>query len=141
VHYFFRLFPILGWITRYSKRSSLVHCLSAHQWIDVGWLTGDVIAGFTVGMVLVPQSMSYAQVNRTGPFGFLQLSHLLHTRSRRCPLNMVFTPLLWEQCCIACVLVRYPLLYIQTTPSVVRHRQGCCHRPSRSHVSYGLSNY
>ncbi len=32
--------------------------------VDVGWLTGDVIAGLTVGMVLVPQSMSYATVNR-----------------------------------------------------------------------------
>jgi hypothetical protein len=31
--------------------------------VDVGWLTGDVIAGLTVGMVLVPQSMSYATVN------------------------------------------------------------------------------
>ena len=30
---------------------------------DVGWLSGDVIAGLTVGLVLVPQGMSYAQVN------------------------------------------------------------------------------
>lgn len=28
----------------------------------MGWFTGDVIAGLTVGMVLVPQGMSYAQV-------------------------------------------------------------------------------
>jgi sodium-independent sulfate anion transporter 11 len=47
VHYLLRLFPIFGWITRYN----------------VGWLTGDIIAGLTVGMVLVPQSMSYATVN------------------------------------------------------------------------------
>ncbi|TFK90970.1 sulfate permease [Polyporus arcularius HHB13444] len=40
------LFPILGWITRYN----------------LGWLTGDVIAGLTVGIVVVPQSMSYAQI-------------------------------------------------------------------------------
>jgi MFS superfamily sulfate permease-like transporter len=33
--------------------------------VDVGWLAGDIIAGLTVGMVLVPQSMSYATVNRT----------------------------------------------------------------------------
>ncbi|KAF8497075.1 sulfate transporter family-domain-containing protein [Russula emetica] len=46
VHYFFRLFPIFGWITHYN----------------VGWLTGDIIAGLTVGMVVVPQSMSYAQI-------------------------------------------------------------------------------
>lgn len=30
--------------------------------IDFGWLYGDVIAGLTVGIVVVPQSMSYAQV-------------------------------------------------------------------------------
>ena len=30
---------------------------------DVGWLTGDVIAGLTVGLVLVPQGISYALVN------------------------------------------------------------------------------
>lgn len=30
---------------------------------DVGWLTGDLIAGLTVGMVVVPQGMSYAQVS------------------------------------------------------------------------------
>ncbi len=29
---------------------------------DLGWLTRDVIAGLTVGMVVVPQGMSYAQV-------------------------------------------------------------------------------
>ena len=29
---------------------------------DVGWLYGDVVAGLTVGIVVVPQSMSYAQV-------------------------------------------------------------------------------
>ncbi|KAI0721527.1 sulfate permease [Cerioporus squamosus] len=40
------LFPILGWITRYN----------------LGWLYGDVIAGLTVGIVVVPQSMSYAQI-------------------------------------------------------------------------------
>lgn len=29
---------------------------------DFGWAYGDLVAGFTVGIVLVPQSMSYAQV-------------------------------------------------------------------------------
>lgn len=29
----------------------------------MGWLPGDLIAGLTVGMVVVPQSMSYAQVS------------------------------------------------------------------------------
>jgi len=42
--YLLSLFPILTWITRYN----------------VGWLSGDVIAGLTVGLVLVPQGLSYA---------------------------------------------------------------------------------
>ncbi|KAF8162980.1 sulfate transporter family-domain-containing protein [Crassisporium funariophilum] len=42
--YIISIFPILTWITRYN----------------VGWLTGDLIAGLTVGMVVVPQGMSYA---------------------------------------------------------------------------------
>ncbi|KAL4251638.1 SLC26A/SulP transporter family protein [Abortiporus biennis] len=45
------LFPITGWITRYN----------------FGWLYGDVIAGLTVGMVVVPQSMSYAQIATLPP--------------------------------------------------------------------------
>lgn len=51
VRYFVRLFPIFGWITRYN----------------VGWLTGDIIAGLTVGIVLVPQSMSYATIATLPP--------------------------------------------------------------------------
>ncbi|OBZ75180.1 hypothetical protein A0H81_04563 [Grifola frondosa] len=46
LHYFVSMFPIFGWITRYN----------------LGWLYGDVIAGFTVGIVVVPQSMSYALI-------------------------------------------------------------------------------
>ncbi|KII88737.1 hypothetical protein PLICRDRAFT_54565 [Plicaturopsis crispa FD-325 SS-3] len=45
-NYFLALFPILTWLPRYN----------------LGWLTGDVIAGLTVGMVLVPQGMSYATI-------------------------------------------------------------------------------
>ncbi|TBU50099.1 sulfate permease [Dichomitus squalens] len=45
------LFPILGWITRYN----------------FGWFSGDIIAGLTVGIVLVPQSMSYAQIATLPP--------------------------------------------------------------------------
>ncbi|KAH7889777.1 sulfate transporter family-domain-containing protein [Phlebopus sp. FC_14] len=51
VDYLVGLFPILGWITRYN----------------VGWLTGDLIAGMTVGIVVVPQSMSYAQIATLPP--------------------------------------------------------------------------
>ncbi|TRM56858.1 sulfate transporter family-domain-containing protein [Schizophyllum amplum] len=45
------LVPIFGWISRYN----------------LGWLSGDVIAGLTVGMVLVPQGMSYAQIATLSP--------------------------------------------------------------------------
>ncbi|KAK6203445.1 high affinity sulfate permease [Scheffersomyces amazonensis] len=45
-NYLFSLFPILKWILHYN----------------VQWLYGDLVAGITVGIVLVPQSMSYAQV-------------------------------------------------------------------------------
>lgn len=35
--------------------------------IDLGWATGDLIAGITVGLVLVPQSMSYAKIANLAP--------------------------------------------------------------------------
>ncbi|EMG48418.1 SUL1 Sulfate permease 1 [Candida maltosa Xu316] len=44
--YLISLFPILQWILHYNWR----------------WLYGDLVAGITVGVVLVPQSMSYAQL-------------------------------------------------------------------------------
>ncbi|CCE87161.1 Piso0_005702 [Millerozyma farinosa CBS 7064] len=44
--YIIGLFPILQWIFHYN----------------VKWAYGDLIAGITVGVVLVPQSMSYAQL-------------------------------------------------------------------------------
>jgi len=33
------------------------------SYLDFGWLSGDVVAGLTVGIVAVPQSMSYAMVS------------------------------------------------------------------------------
>ncbi|KAH6718328.1 sulfate transporter family-domain-containing protein [Leptodontidium sp. MPI-SDFR-AT-0119] len=42
--YFRDLFPFLNWITRYNLQ----------------WFTGDLIAGLTVGAVVVPQGMAYA---------------------------------------------------------------------------------
>ncbi|KIP06016.1 hypothetical protein PHLGIDRAFT_107526 [Phlebiopsis gigantea 11061_1 CR5-6] len=44
--YVHSLFPITSWITRYN----------------LGWLSGDIVAGLTVGIVVVPQSMSYAVI-------------------------------------------------------------------------------
>lgn len=46
VAYLISLFPIAKWILHYNRK----------------WLYGDLIAGITVGVVLVPQSMSYAQL-------------------------------------------------------------------------------
>lgn len=45
-NYLILLFPIARWILHYNRE----------------WLVGDLIAGITVGAVLVPQSMSYAQI-------------------------------------------------------------------------------
>ncbi|CUM46148.1 uncharacterized protein AC631_04585 [Debaryomyces fabryi] len=45
-NYLISLFPIARWILHYNRK----------------WLYGDLIAGITVGVVLVPQSMSYAQL-------------------------------------------------------------------------------
>ncbi|KAL3481233.1 sulfate transporter family-domain-containing protein [Aspergillus californicus] len=44
--YFYRLFPFLAWITRYN----------------VQWLIGDLVAGITVGVVVIPQGMAYANL-------------------------------------------------------------------------------
>lgn len=49
--YFDSLFPFTKWIGSYN----------------LTWLTGDIIAGVTVALVLVPQSMSYAQVALLDP--------------------------------------------------------------------------
>ncbi|KDQ59464.1 hypothetical protein JAAARDRAFT_126715 [Jaapia argillacea MUCL 33604] len=51
IDYLTSLFPIIGWISRYN----------------LTWAGGDIIAGLTVGMVLVPQSMSYAQIATLPP--------------------------------------------------------------------------
>jgi sodium-independent sulfate anion transporter 11 len=46
VNYFISLFPFLNWIGRYN----------------VQWLFGDLVAGITVGAVVVPQGMAYAKL-------------------------------------------------------------------------------
>lgn len=50
-NYLVSLFPIAKWILHYNGR----------------WLYGDLVAGITVGVVLVPQSMSYAQLAGLSP--------------------------------------------------------------------------
>jgi sodium-independent sulfate anion transporter 11 len=39
-------FPIVGWLPRYRPR----------------WLINDVVAGLTVGLMLIPQGLSYARI-------------------------------------------------------------------------------
>lgn len=44
--YVYSLFPFLSWITRYNWQ----------------WLIGDLVAGITVGCVVIPQGMAYAKL-------------------------------------------------------------------------------
>lgn len=50
-NYFVSLFPIIKWFPHYNPK----------------WFISDLIAGITVGTVLVPQSMSYAQIATLPP--------------------------------------------------------------------------
>jgi sodium-independent sulfate anion transporter 11 len=50
-HYLYSLFPFLHWITRYNLQ----------------WLIGDLVAGITVGAVVVPQGMAYAKLANLKP--------------------------------------------------------------------------
>jgi len=45
-HYALDKFPIIGWLPRYDFR----------------WIINDVIAGLTIGLMLIPQSLSYAKI-------------------------------------------------------------------------------
>ncbi|KAH6918941.1 high affinity sulfate permease [Coprinopsis sp. MPI-PUGE-AT-0042] len=49
--YLLSLFPIIQWLPGYN----------------LGWLTGDLVAGITVGIVVVPQGMSYAVLATLSP--------------------------------------------------------------------------
>ena len=50
-NYFASLFPFARWLPRYSLR----------------WLLGDIIAGITVGSVVIPQGMAYASLAELPP--------------------------------------------------------------------------
>ncbi len=50
-NYFLSFFPFLTWIYRYN----------------LVWFWGDVIAGLTVGAVVIPQSMAYAGLAKLPP--------------------------------------------------------------------------
>ncbi|KAI9290643.1 sulfate permease, partial [Neoconidiobolus thromboides FSU 785] len=45
-NYFKSFFPIFGWIPNYNRK----------------WILGDLIAGITVGIMVVPQSLAYAKL-------------------------------------------------------------------------------
>ncbi|OLL23730.1 Sulfate permease 2 [Neolecta irregularis DAH-3] len=49
--YFLSFFPILTWIHRYN----------------IQWFFGDLVAGLTVGLVVVPQGMAYAKIAQLEP--------------------------------------------------------------------------
>ncbi|KAL1992595.1 hypothetical protein VTN49DRAFT_4627 [Thermomyces lanuginosus] len=51
IQYFVNLLPFLKWITRYNLQ----------------WAIGDLVAGITVGAVVVPQSMAYAKLAELEP--------------------------------------------------------------------------
>ncbi|KAL6415587.1 sulfate transporter 4.1 [Ilyonectria robusta] len=46
VHYVSDKFPIIGWLPKYNFR----------------WILNDVIAGLTIGLMLIPQGLSYAKI-------------------------------------------------------------------------------
>jgi len=46
VEYVAEKFPIIGWLPRYNYR----------------WILSDCIAGLTVGLMLIPQGLSYAKI-------------------------------------------------------------------------------
>lgn len=46
VHYISDKFPIIGWLPKYNFR----------------WILNDVIAGLTIGLMLIPQGLSYAKI-------------------------------------------------------------------------------
>ncbi|EMC95306.1 hypothetical protein BAUCODRAFT_72750 [Baudoinia panamericana UAMH 10762] len=46
MHYGINLFPFVKWIGKYNLQ----------------WLTGDLVAGITIGAIVVPQGMAYAQL-------------------------------------------------------------------------------
>jgi solute carrier family 26 (sodium-independent sulfate anion transporter), member 11 len=46
VQYAVEKFPIIGWLPKYNPR----------------WIINDIIAGLTLGLMLIPQGLSYAKI-------------------------------------------------------------------------------
>jgi solute carrier family 26 (sodium-independent sulfate anion transporter), member 11 len=51
VHYIRSLFPFVEWLPRYNRT----------------WFLGDIVAGITIGAVVVPQGMAYAKIANLPP--------------------------------------------------------------------------
>lgn len=51
LRYWYNLFPFIQWLPRYNTT----------------WLWGDLVAGITVGAVVVPQGMAYAELANLPP--------------------------------------------------------------------------
>lgn len=67
--YFVSMFPIFTWIHRYNLTVCMVKIDNLGQiflkFANFGllqWLMSDIIAGVTVGIVVVPQGMGYAKI-------------------------------------------------------------------------------
>lgn len=141
------LFPILGWITRYSKLICAPLRRITDILTDLGWLSGDVVAGLTVGIVVVPQSMSYALVR-------IQSCHLLvgfTSPTCDCPSDChsscgIRSLLRLRRCSdLLCTYVSTyvpaVVLMMHVTLIALRHLQGCFYRSCCRHVAYGLANH
>ena len=112
---------------------------------DLGWLSGDVIAGLTVGIVGVPQSMSYAQVNAVRALfhttALLILPAALDRYTATRVRSLLFIRRRFGLLCkphLACLCAGPPLMSLMV---VLRYLQGCLYRPRRSHVPHRLSNH
>lgn len=79
--YVARLFPFTKWILNYN----------------LTWLTGDLIAGFTVGLVVVPQSMVRSSFSRRNRPPSLLLT--LYARIR-----LFLCTVLRQDCDVACAI-------------------------------------
>lgn len=138
------LFPILGWITRYSELHSFsnITAFILTSLIDVGWLSGDIVAGLTVGIVVVPQSMSYALVCTPRPLiRDLPDDHVVYqiaTLPAEYGLYSAFVGVLIYCVCAFPTHVRHNGA---DQPKAIRYIQRCLYRSCRGHVPHYLPDY
>lgn len=112
-HYVLSLFPFLTWIHHYN----------------LVWLMGDLIAGITVGFVVVPQGMAYALLAElpveyglyTSFVGFLLYWAFATSKDITIGVSLV---LVGELCLFSC-LKCYPGCSLQASPDSRRHVHHC----------------